>query len=81
MLDCEQSLESFSGLDLVGECTMRREKRGRLSRLPPSVTRVVIFVSREFARRTDKEKRDTARSLSLLLVFEVFFIHDVTGQK
>ena len=55
MLDCEQSLESFS-LDLVRECTMRREKRGRLSRLPLSVMRVVIFVSREFARRTKKKE-------------------------
>ena len=55
MLDCEQSLESFS-LDLVRECTMRREKRGRLSRLPPSVMRVVILVSREFARRRKKKE-------------------------
>lgn len=60
---------------------MRREKRGRLSSLPPSVTRVVIYASREF-RSTEKKKRDAARSLSLfLLVFECFFIHHVTGQK
>ena len=73
MLDCEQSLESFSGLDLLGECAMRREKRGRLSSLPPSVTRVVIYASREF-RSTEKEKRNAARRLSLFLIFEFFFL-------
>ena len=34
---------------------MRREKRGRLSSLPPSVTRVVIYASREI-RSTEKKK-------------------------
>ena len=51
---------------------MRREKRGRLSSLPPSVTRVVIYASREF-RSTEKKKRDAARRLSLFLIFEFFF--------
>ena len=52
----------------------RREKRGRqpekkkefllsyLSRLTPSVTRVVIYVSRAFCS-TDQEKREAARTL------------------
>ena len=47
-----------------GECTRaRRETRKTcLSRLAPSVTRVVICVSRAFCSM-DQEKRDTARSL------------------
>ena len=39
----------------------RREKRGRLA---PSVTRVVICVSRAFCS-TDQEKREIARSLHI----------------
>ena len=39
-----------------------------LSRLAPSVTRVVICVSRAFCS-TDKEKRETARTLNFCLYF------------
>ena len=58
---------------LDGEAA-RREKRGRqpekkkefllsyLSRLTPSVTRVVIYVSQAFSS-TDQEKREAARTL------------------
>ena len=43
----------------------RREKQGRqscLSRLAPTVTRMVVCVSRAFCSK-DQEKRETARSL------------------
>ena len=56
-----------------------REKRAALPSPAFSHARGHFRVSRVCS--TDKEKRDTARSLSLLLVFEVFFINDVTGQK
>ena len=44
---------------LLGSCTV---KKWALSRLAPSVMRVVIWVSRAFCS-TDQEKRETARSL------------------
>ena len=44
-----------------------RETRYRLSRLAPTVTRVVICLSRAFCL-TDQEKRETARSLAFQLV-------------
>ena len=69
-LDCEQSLLFFrfsKGSARARErCSPRREKRDSLfsclSRLAPSVTRVVICVSRAFFS-TNQEKRETARSL------------------
>ena len=65
-----------------------RNEGGRcLSRLAPSVTRVVIYVSRAFCS-TDEEKRETARSLScyqplqLLEMFHAFsFLHMITVTK
>ena len=71
-VDCEQSLFFFRfskgsahARALSGEAA-RRKKRGRqpecLSRLAPSVKRLVICVSRAFCS-TDQEKRETARSL------------------
>ena len=52
---------SFSS-DLVRGVHTRARKRA--ARLAPSVTRVVICVSRAFCS-TDEEKRETARSLSI----------------
>ena len=71
LLDCEQSLFFFSFSK--GNARVRerwtakpraRETRACLSRLAPSVTRVVICVSRAFCS-TDQEKRETARRLFL----------------
>ena len=48
-----------------------------LSRLAPSVTREVICVSRAFCS-TDQEKRQTARSLTILLRKPTPFTHKIT---
>ena len=76
-LDCEQPLFSFRfskgsarARALDGEAretraAAREEKEfllSCLSRLTPSVTRVVIYVSRAFCS-TDQEKREAARTL------------------
>ena len=58
-LDCEQPLFFFRFSELSAPA---RE------RLAPSVTRVVICVSRAFCS-TDKEKRETARSLESRYIF------------
>ena len=66
-LDCEQSLFFFRFSRGRARARERRaEWRGRqpAARLAPSVTRVVICVSRAFSS-TDQEKRETARSLHL----------------
>ena len=84
-VDCEQSLFFFRfskgsahARALSGEAA-RREKRGR-PRLAPSVTRVVICVSREFCS-TDQEKRETARSLNDSLIYhdDIKIVH--IGEK
>ena len=69
-LDGEQSLFFFrfsKGSARPRECWAAkprnaRNEGGNLSRLAPSVTRVVIWVSRAFCA-TDQAKRETARSL------------------
>ena len=76
-IDCEQSLLSFRFgkgsararerwaaklRDARRETRDARNEGGSLSRLAPSVTRVVICVSQAFCL-TDQEKRETARSL------------------
>ena len=77
MVDCEQSLFFFR-FYVKGVCTRerraaaRRETREKtettaslfsyLSRLGPSVTRLVVCVSRAFCSM-HQEKRETARSL------------------
>ena len=84
LLDCEQSLFFFrfskgsaSARALSSEAA-KREKRGRrLSRLAPSVTRVVICVSRAFCS-TDQEKKETARSLTILLRKPTPPTHNIT---
>ena len=63
-LDCEQSLFFFrfsEGSARVRERGWRKPRDAR--RAPPSVTRVVICVSRAFCS-TDQDKRETARSLT-----------------
>ena len=67
-LDCEQSLFSFRFSK--GSARARAPALSDevvpllyLSRLAPSVTRVVIYVFWAF-RSTDQEKKETARSLS-----------------
>ena len=52
LVDCEQSLGRQA-----------ERKKESLSRLAPSITRVVICVSRAFCSM-DQEKRETARSLN-----------------
>ena len=82
-VDCERSL--FSSSDLVrgvpraralSDEAARGEKRGRLpvSRLAPSVTRVVIYASRAFCS-TDQQKRETARSLPKKRLLKTTFCH------
>ena len=56
LLDCEQSLFFF-------RFTVRGGHARASAALAPSVTRVVIYVSRAFCS-TDQERRETARSLS-----------------
>ena len=56
LLDCEQYLFFF-------RFTVRGVHARASAALAPSVTRVVIYVSRAFCL-TDQEKRETARSLS-----------------
>ena len=56
LLDCEQSLFFF-------RFTVRGEHARAGAGLAPSVTRVVIYVSRAFCS-TDQERRETTRSLS-----------------
>ena len=79
-VDCEQSLFFFRfskgsahARALSGEAA-RRKKRGRqpecLSRLAPSVKRLVICVSRAFYS-TDQEKRETARSLVSVILHQL----------
>ena len=83
-VDCERSLFFFRfskgnartpARVLSGEAA-RREKRGRqpISRLAPSVTRVVICVSGAFCS-TDQEKRETARSLPKKRLLKTTFCH------
>ena len=83
-VDCEQSLfffrfskgnERTRARVFSGEAA-RREKRGRqpVSRLSPSVTRVVICVSGAFCS-TDQEKRETARSLPKKRLLKTTFCH------
>ena len=74
-LDCEQSLFFFrfsKGSARARERSAAKPRDVRnenvspcLSPLAPSVTRVVICVSRAFCS-TDQEKRETARSLFIL---------------
>ena len=73
---CQAASSLSFSLDLVRGVHARErvEKRGRepekkkrLPHLAPSVTRVVICVSRAFCS-TDQEKRETARSLHVCLL-------------
>ena len=83
-------------VSLPSACVKRRSRKTRetrakareeISRLAPSVTRVVIFVSQAFCS-TDQEKRETARSLVISgkvyvawkreMLLDVT-LHDVTG--
>ena len=75
-LDCEQPLFFFTfskgsarARALSGKAARRENSEMRalscLSRLVPSVSRVVICVSQAFCS-TDKENRETARSLAAL---------------
>ena len=69
-IDCEKSLFFFrfskgsarARERLAAKPRDARNEDGSLSLLAPSVTRVVICVSRAFCS-TDQEKRETARSL------------------
>ena len=67
LIDCEQPLSFFRFIWVKGSARARTlsgtwETRACLSRLAPSVTRVVICLSRAFCS-TEARKRETARSL------------------
>ena len=77
-------------VSLPSACVKRRSRKTRetrakareeISRLAPSVTRVVIFVSQAFCS-TDQEKRETARSLvisgKVYVAWKREMLHDVT---
>ena len=69
LLDCEQTLFFF-----------RFSNSSSLSRLAPSVTRMVICVSRAFCS-TDQEKRETARSLEFCGILKPVFWDSPCGQN
>ena len=77
-------------VSLPSACVKRRSRKTRetrakareeISRLAPSVTRVVICVSQAFCS-TDQEKRETARSLvisgKVYVAWKREMLHDVT---
>ena len=79
VLDCEQSLFFFRFSKGSAPARERwaakprdAKNEGGLSRLAPSITRLVICVSRALCS-TDQEKRETARSLPMFRYVEVLF--------